>query len=527
VPTIAGRAARGLATDTTRARIERGPDGPGGWRDLRGEVGEHYQQEPPSGEVLGCIWHLSDIHLCDAESPARLEYLDRYSDPDSPHRDDLGDIGTYRPQEALTVQVAVAMVEAVNANQHGPTTGAPIGAVLLTGDLTDNAQLNELSWYQRVVEGGVISPRSGAPELSSWVGATDPRTWDERYWHPDGPPSGVEPDRPTRVFGYPAIPGLVAAARADVTSPGLALPWISVYGNHDGLLQGTVPIDDELRALAVGGWRIAGLPEGATPLLTAAAIAAIGPASYVHDGTSPRVAVAPDPARVLVEGNEFARTTRPEAGDDATLYFARDLGRLRVIALDTINPYGGWQGSLSRSQFEWLVRELDDSSDRYVVITSHHPSPTLLNAHRAAGAEERVLGAEVVSTLLAYPHVIAWIAGHVHFHAAIRHGDEERGFVELTTSSLIDWPQQGRILEFVRVADQGRREIAIISTVVDHAAPAEWSHGSLDDPVNLAAISRALAANDYRLREGSRRGLLLESSPEMRNVVWRVPDPFA
>jgi hypothetical protein len=123
--------------------------------------------------------------------------------------------------------------------------------------------------------------------------------------------------------------------------------------------------------------------------------------------------------------------------------------------------------------------------------------------------------------------VIAWVAGHVHFHAAIRHGDEARGFVELTTSSLIDWPQQGRILEFVRVADQGRREIAIISTVVDHSAPAEWSHESLDDPVNLAAISRALAANDYRLRGGSRRGRLLESSPEMRNAVWRVPDPFA
>ena len=45
--------------------------------------------------------------------------------------------------------------------------------------------------------GGTISPRSGDDARSSWVGATDAATWDERYWHPDGPPAGVEPDRPT------------------------------------------------------------------------------------------------------------------------------------------------------------------------------------------------------------------------------------------------------------------------------------------------------------------------------------------
>jgi metallophosphoesterase (TIGR03767 family) len=509
---------------TTRATIERGPVGPGGWRDLTVGPAEPYQQPVPEGEVIGCLWHLSDVHLCDAESPARLEYLDRYSDPDSPHRDDLGDIGTYRPQETLTVQVAVAMVVAVNAITAGPTTGAPIEAVLLTGDLTDNAQRNELAWYQGVVEGGTVSPRSGLEDRSTWVGATDAAAWDERYWHPDGPPSVGEPDRPTRLFGYPTIPGFVEASRADVVSPGLSLPWISVYGNHDGLLQGTVPVDDELRALAIGDWRISGLPEGATPLLTAAAIAGIGPASYVHDASSPRVSVPADGSRALLTGNEFARTTRPDAAEDAPLYFATDVGGLRVICLDTINPHGGWQGSLSETQFGWLEHQLQDAAGRYVVIASHHPSPTLLNDHHPSGAEGRVLGPAVVRLLLSYPNVIAWIAGHVHFHAALRHGDAERGFIELTTASLVDWPQQGRVLEFVRVRDEGTPQIAIISTVVDHAGPVAWTSGALDDPMNLAAISRTLAANDYRLREGSLRGLVLESAPDVRNVVWRVPD---
>jgi metallophosphoesterase (TIGR03767 family) len=507
---------------TTALTVERGPVGPGGWVQLHVGPAEPYQHDLPDGDVLGCIWHLSDIHLCDAESPARLEYLDRYSDPDSPYRDDLGDIGTYRPQEAMTVQVAVAMVQTVNAHLIGPATGAPVDTVLVTGDLTDNAQRNELSWYQRALEGGTISPRSGEADRSSWVGATDLDSWDERYWHPDGPPEGIEPDRPTRVFGYPVIPGLIEAVRRDVQSPGLALPWISVYGNHDGLLQGTVAPDDALRALAVGEARITGLPAGADPMLTAEAIPADGPARYIHDETSPRVHVTADPARDFVPPAEFARTTRPLDVAETT-YFVRDAGQLRIIALDTINPHGGWQGSLGLAQYEWLVDQLENSRDRYVVITSHHPSPTLTNAYAPGDAEPRVLGADVVALLLAHPQVIAWLAGHVHFHAALRHESGDRAFVELTTASLIDWPQQGRILEFVRAAG----EVAIVSTVMDHLAPPEWNPTELDDPVNIAAISRALSANDYRLREGSLRGLRLDSTPDVRNVVWRVPDPFA
>ncbi len=512
---------------TTHVTIERGEVGPGGWRELRTGPAERHLEAIPSGDVIGCLWHLSDTHLCDAESPARIEYLDRYSDPDSRYRDELGDIGTYRPQESLTVQVAVAMLHVVNAVRHGPTTGAPIEAVLITGDLTDNAQRNELAWFQTVVEGGVVSPRSGDASASSWVGATDAETWDERYWHPDGPPPGVEPDRPTRLFGYPTIPGLVDASRADLTSPGLDLPWISVFGNHDGLLQGTVAPDEALSALAVGDARITGLPAGASPLLTAEAIAAVGPARYFHDESSPRVEIVADAGRDFLAPGEFAAATRQgESADGEANYFVTDAGALRIISLDTVNPHGGWQGSLGAEQFAWLLQQLDEAGDRYVVIASHHPSPTLTNDYRPAGAEPRVLGPQVLAALLSHRGVIAWIAGHVHFHAALHHGDAERGFWEITSASLIDWPQQGRILEFVRVVDRGRPEIALISTVVDHAAPAEWNARELDDPVNLAAISRSLAANDYRIREHSLRGLRLDSSPEVRNVVWRTPDPL-
>lgn len=516
---------------TVDRTIARGTANQQGWRELQHAEGEAMRESALGGQTIACLWHLSDLHICDAESPARLEYLDRFSDPDSEYREALGDIGTYRPQEILTVQVATAMVETVNSFHTAPVSGAPIDVVLITGDVTDNAQANELGWYQGVLEGGTISPRSGNELHSSWVGVSDAVTWDDRYWHPDGPPAGLEPDRPMRIYGYPRIPGLIEAARRDVVSPGLTLPWISVYGNHDGLLQGTVAPTPALTDLATGNHRITGLPTGRTPsdYDLSTSIAMNGPADYPHDETSPRYPIEADDRRAFASPADFARTTDAGASDrgDSRNYFAREAGDLVILSLDTVNPHGGWQGSIDSDQCAWLVRKLKEYRDKYVVIASHHPSPCLTNDFAPKGATPRVLGRELVEILLAHSNVIAWIAGHVHHHACLWHHDGDHGFWEITTSSLIDWPQQGRILEFVRVQERGLAEIAIISTVIDHAGPASADYRTLETPSQLASVSRTLAANDYRLREHSLRGLTLESSPEVRNTIWRLRDPLA
>ena len=507
---------------TSNSTIRRGSPQGGGWRELIEGPGEEHYSTIPHGVPLACLWHLSDLHLCDAESPARQEYLDRHADPDSPYRQELGDVGTYRPQEILTAQVAVAMVQTVNSHLRGPLTGAGVDGVVITGDLTDNAQGNELHWYQQIVTGGVVSPRSGDPDRSSWVGSAQ-APWDERYWHPDGPPAQESADLPTRCYGYPVIPGLVEVARRDLHSPGLAVPWISVPGNHDGLLQGTVPVDDRLQALATGGERVTDLPVGMDPRLTGEAIPGTGPARYLDDETSPRTQIPADPGRALLRPGEFAARTRSAVG--APDYFSTDLGALRIIVLDTVNPHGGWQGSIDEDQRAWLIKELDLASDRYVVIASHHPSPSMTNDWAPPGVGSRVLGPEVVDLLLEHRQVIAWLAGHIHAHGVIVHERDGHAFVELTTASLIDWPQQGRILEFVRTDDATGPCIAIVSTVMNHLAPIDWRGGDLTDHRRLASISRVLAANDYQLRDGSIRSLVLESIPQARNNVWLVPDP--
>ncbi|MFM9134275.1 MAG: metallophosphoesterase [bacterium] len=480
-------------------RITGGAPGDGGWRDL--VVVADDGAPDVDGELLARVVHVSDTHVCDAESPARLEYLDRFSDPDSAYRDRVGNVGTYRPQEILTVQVLAAMVEAINAADG-------IDAVIVTGDLIDNAQSNERSWCRTMLDGGTVEPWSGDPQVSQWVGSREGFPWDERYWHPDGPSGGTIADIPMRAYGYPRVPGLVEAARRAVESRGLRVPWIPVPGNHDALLQGTVYADASLRDLALGDRRISGLPAGGSPLMLLEGVAPIGPARYVHVDESPAAPVTPDPRRRILEVEELDRP------------WVHDVGGVRFIALDTVNPDGGWQGSVGSAQLRWLRQMLEDSAGRYVVVLSHHPSWCLTNPHTAG--EPRHLAAEVVHLLLEHPCVVGWLSGHVHAHASLWHGDGEgNGFWEITTASLIDWPQQARRLEILR---QGGR-IALRSEVLDHAAPVPWSPDGIGDALGLASVSRVLAANDYHDRTGRHEGR--EGRPADRNAVWWARDPYA
>jgi metallophosphoesterase (TIGR03767 family) len=493
-----------------------GPSGPGGWRELLAGPAPERAAAPPQGDPLLTLAHLSDLHLCDAASPARQEYLDHFGDPDSPWAGRLPEIGTYRPQEILTVQVVAAALAAIGRTTHGPVAGAPLDAVLVTGDATDNAQSNELAWYGALMAGGTVTA-----DLSDWVGAHGDSPW---FWHPDG--LGAEPaDRPTARYGYPQVPGLVAAASEPVSSPGVAVPWFGVHGNHDALLQGVVPPDARLDALATGARRVVDLAPSQTPLVTTEAVAAIGPARYTHDDSSPWEPVRPDHDRRLVVPGQFA-AAQVTAGAGGTAgpgnSWVADAGAVRLIAVDTVNPHGGWQGSLDEAQLAWLEQRLAEAAGGYVLLTSHHPSWTLTNGYAPAGAGRRVLADELLRLLHRHPAVVAWIAGHVHAHTSLWHprpagSGRGGGFWEITTASLIDWPQQGRVLELVREPDG----LALASTVLDHLG----RPGRLDDPLALAGLSRTLAVNDYRGRDG----LLARAAgrPTDRDTVWRMPDPSA
>ncbi len=189
--------------------------------------------------------------------------------------------------------------------------------------------------------------------------------------------------------------------------------------------------------------------------------------------------------------------------------------------LDTVDPHGGWQGSLDLAQLSWLQSQLAAADGRLVVLFSHHPVETMVN-DRAPAGQRRVLGDELTQMLLQHPCVVLWVNGHTHRHRVtpVCRPDGEIGFWQVTTASHIDWPQQSRVVELLEAPDG---TLAIACTVFDTAAPAQPAPGR-DDPLTLASLSRELAANDWQTRDaiadecGSGAG-----RPEDRNVILTIP----
>ena len=485
----------------------------------------------PGTQVLLTIAHLSDLHVCDTQSPARVEFLDRWADPDSPVVDALPEVGTYRAQEILTAHVLEACVKAVNSVVSGPIGGAPVDFAIATGDNTDNAQSNELGWYLALLEGGQVHPDSG--DLTRYEGVADDEIPDERFWHP----SSATPDLPRSRFGFPSVPGLLDAVRTPFDATGLAVPWLAVHGNHDRLIQGTVPGLGPVAASTIGDAKAIALPVGwgaAEGLKLLVGFEACDPAALEAILQAQMRTVTPDAGRRVTSRNEFVAAhfgprARPighgfaapnaAAAKDARAlspYYRFDHSQVILLVLDTVDQFGGWEGSLDRPQFEWLAAQLvlADAQRHYVVLASHHPLERLTNAN----GENRVLADEVAELLAAHPCVVLWLAGHTHETAVAAH----ETYWQVVAPSLIDWPQQARIIELLRADGQ----LMIAATMIDHLGSAPWD-GTINSIDALAGLSRELAANDWQWR-----GTPLESHPragrrDERNVVLSLRDPWA
>jgi hypothetical protein len=131
----------------------------------------------------------------------------------------------------------------------------------------------------------------------------------------------------------------------------------------------------------------------------------------------------------------------------------------------------------------------------------------------------RVLGDELVAELVSHDNVVAWVNGHTHHNNIRPHTRQPGGgFWEINTASHIDWPQQSRLIE---IADNEDGTLSIFTTMVDHAAKLAMP-SSFDSPLELAALSRLLAANDpgYATIGGTddgekRRGRVWDRNVEM------------
>lgn len=513
--------------------FKRGDPNEKGWRDLEEVPNPPYRGHafPKEFDPLLVMHHLSDLHVCDAQSPIRPEFLDRWADPDSPIREQVGTIGTYRPHSMLSPHVVEAMVQSLNQIKVGPLSGCPIDAAIVSGDTTDNAQLNEVNWYLALLDGQPVRPDSGSFEKYEGVIDDGSDHYDVKYWHPHGTPLGKVDDDARTKYGFPVVPGLLDSCRAPFKATGLDVPWFAVHGNHDALLQGTVTPNEATSIEMMGGKRYESLPSSMTLEATLGAFNETGPADYPASSDASFVEVTADSERRALERGQFAALHLLSPGmphghgfseknvEERTMYYSTEIGNVKLIVIDSVNQFGGWQGSLDETQFAWLESEIANST-RPVVLSSHHPLTLMFNDFAPVG--RRVCRDEIGEMLLKYSQVILWLAGHEHRHHIEWIGPEEGevGFWLVETASHIDWPQQSRTVEVVQGEDG---DIYVGLSVVDHIAGSDYA--SAKTPIEIAALSRTLSANVWQRREelGAKHGFTwYEGVLEAKNTVLRI-----
>jgi len=477
--------------------------------------------------ALLTIGHITDLHFTDVESPARFEFLNRYAG--DPRFREL--LTMQRPQEAINAHAIDATIAAVNAIEAGPVAGGKVDLAVMSGDAIDNAQANELGTVLALLAGRMVKPGSGGPELESVQAPAWP---DDIFWKPDGGAFGR--DRFRIEYGFPHLPGVLDRAQRPFQAAGLRAPWIGCHGNHEELCQGVGVLNPDVAALMTGGRKAIAVGEGIDPA-TAVELFIRKPHAFA---AGPTVAVTPDASRaplglggfldayIAAGGHGFSALNR-SAG---TAYHVHDTEHVRLVTLDTACTAGGAEGCIDSAQLAWLEERLAEvhesytdptgatvrtsNTNRLVVIVSHHPLISMRNERGPEGAG----GDELLSVLRRFPNVVLWLNGHTHTNAVRPHANREGvsvGFWEVTTSSLVDWPCQARLVE---IFDGGGGRLGIACTMIDHDGAVD--PGGAMTAVELAGLHRELAANDPLAGAGSYRS----GTAADRNVILALPAPF-
>ncbi|HEX3803534.1 MAG TPA: hypothetical protein VHV75_11910 [Solirubrobacteraceae bacterium] len=410
---------------------------------------------------LALLAHVTDAHVMDASSPARVPFLARLGPPVQ---------STFRPQEALTAQVLHGAINAVR------TLGPAI--VIQGGDLIDNDQHNELECALTLLDGGRVHPGSGPDGYYGVQSSFDP---DPFYYRPD--------------IDAPRHPGMLKEAVDPFASRGLGAAWVPVLGDHDALVAGELVPTALTQSLAVGHqamWNMPPnlrLPAGLELSRTSSPDGPPDPhfvASFIRQALAgPTVHVPADRDRYELELTQVIERlwtasragAQPNTSASATasagerLDYVRDVGEsLRVIVLDIVRRYGGSGGSISPEQPAWLQQQLDEAGDRWVIVVSHQPLA------RSSG------GDRVLAVLDGSPRVIAALAGHTHRNSIVPRETPAGGYWLITTCSLIDFPQQCRALRLYAAEGGG---VALQTWMLDHV-----------DNGRLGPISRELSYLD-------------------------------
>ena len=405
---------------------------------------------------------ITDIHITDKESPSQFIYLQQLNSRGA------AVTSIYSPVMLYTTHVLDAAVQTVNA-LHKKN---PIDFGISLGDTCNSTQYNETRWYLDVLDGKVIIPSSGAH-----LGASI-----NDYQKP------------------------YKAAGLDKT-----IPWYQTMGNHDHFWIGSIPMNETLRKSYISDTVFAagdvladprnmtkpdyymGVLDGSTPY---GDIKGAGPVGKFS--SAPKVVADPD-RRSLDRTEwmkEFFKTSSNPVGHGFNLV-AQNMDKgfacysfipksdvpLKVIVLDNTQRQDDGSkaihghGFLDQARWTWLKKELADgqASGQLMIIAAHIPigvEPDRSEMGWWVNPQNAVTRPELIKELQNHPNLIMWIAGHRHVNTvkAFVSPDPvnapEKGFWQVETSSLRDFPQQFRTFEVYLNSDN---TVSIVTTNVDPA----------------------------------------------------------
>jgi metallophosphoesterase (TIGR03767 family) len=506
--------------------------------------------------ILLAFGHVTDTQLVDEESPARVEFMDRIGE--------TFEQAAYRPDEGLMAHVLSEQARALR--REG------LALVMTTGDNVDNAQLNETRAFIDVLDGGLVNPDSGRRGTCGtkkggrgYAGVRGSR----RYYEPDrgGDGPGYSPSqrenrrRARRSNALRDYPGLFERMNRPFRSRGLGLPWYSVFGNHDALVQGNLAPTAFFTQVATGCKKVTELSDRAwgliRPLVADGELQGDERDQVIRilygdvlqtlaDPKTPRRLwriVPRDPGRALISKarymqEHFRTRGRPVGHGYSTDNVARGEGNysfapapgVRFVALDTVAESGP-NGNLDEPQFRWLESRLAaaERARELVLVFGHHSLRTMNQAppsdappvHFGAGPCAGSAPEPLLCLFLRYPGVIAYVTGHEHRERIEPHGS----FWEIVSASHIDWPQRSRT---IFLSDNGDGTLSILTRVVDHAAPPRPPRAAPrigralppSEVTRLASIARELAFNDPQAEagedgRGDRRGTPADRNAEL------------
>ncbi len=490
VPYTEGTTLSTVATPHGTGGYRRLGEGPGWSRRVRTELAAAHTGREARRTVLASFVQLTDLHLTDAQSPLRFEYLRSAA------------VNSWKPQEALSTAGVVSLIERINSLPGGPATGSPLSFVMSTGDNCDNNESVELEWFLAAMNGGRIDPNTGDP--GHYEGVQNSGL--AMFWQPDA----TFRDHDKRL-GFPRLPGFLQAAIRPLTGPGLRLPWYSTAGNHDGLTGGCYALTDSyFTSVATGTVKLESVPHAEAVRIMKADAAGKDVKGdllrHLFDsyGRGART-VTGDPRRAPFSRRDYIAAhldpgntgpgpvghgfTQANLDGDHLYYSFRIADGVLGVSLDTTDRAGDSPGSVGAGQLAWLDQVLTGAKDQRVLVFSHHTSDTMTNTRPdpAFLGEKRHTGAEVRALLGRHRNVLAWINGHIHQNKIT----PRDGFWEISTASHVDYPQLARVIE---VTDNHDGTLSLFTTLVESAAPHRTDFEDLS-PAGLASLYRELSFN--------------------------------